>query len=78
MSYESSHAGMDGVEEGWLLDDGILCLGLTSSGQYGFVTYTDHTAIRFARKEDAERMKQGLMNLTRLAYYAKPVDHSWG
>jgi hypothetical protein len=44
------------------------------------VTYTDPTAIRFARKEDAENMMK-ILRLLSGAFAGIPftaVEHSWG
>lgn len=71
---------MKGIETGWLLDDGMLCVGATPAG-FRMVAYTDPDAIRFARKEDAARFRLALVGIGMRKYAAnrmKPVDHSWG
>lgn len=68
------------VETGWLLDDGLLCLGATPSG-FRMVTYTDPAALRFARKKDAENIRLSLVAIgMRRADANKmtPREHSWG
>ena len=61
------------VETGWLLDDGHLCIGRAHHGLgLSMVTYTDPTAIRFARQQDAENMKAAL------SLRGSPVEHQWG
>ena len=66
------------MEIGWLLDDGRLCVG---AGRWGFVRvpYTHPAAIRFARREDAERMRYMLrtIGMPMTADHVKPVEHGW-
>ena len=68
------------METGWLLDDGLLCVGATPSG-FRMVTYTDPVALRFARKEDAERFRLSLVGIGMRRVDANKMtarDHSWG
>lgn len=66
------------METAWLLDDGQLCVGAGSRG-FTMCTYTDERAIRFARREDAERMRNVLANLGMplTAAHVHPVEHAW-
>lgn len=66
------------MEIGWLLDDGLLCLGACFGG-FKLVTYTDVSAIRFARKIDAESAIVGLKCLG-FAHSHKftAIEHGWG
>ena len=68
------------VEIGWLLDDGLLCIGLGCNQTLALVTYTNPNAIRFARKCDAEAMIVALksLGLKITADRLKAVEHSWG
>lgn len=69
------------VETGWLIEKGRLCLGLCENTP-AWVTFCDPTAIRFARKSDAENMLRGLKSFTadpNEGFHACTVkDHSWG
>lgn len=66
------------MESGWLLDDGKLCLGARFGG-FKLVTYTDSSAIRFARKVDAEAAIVGLKCLAYPhAYKFMAIEHGWG
>lgn len=68
------------METGWLLDDGLLCVGATPSG-FRMVTYTDPDALRFSRKEDAERFRLALVGIGMRRADANKMtarDHSWG
>lgn len=66
------------MENGWLLDDGLLCLGARFGG-FKLVTYTDSSAIRFARKVDAEAAIIGLKSLGYAhAHRFMAVEHAWG
>jgi hypothetical protein len=66
------------MELGWLLDDGVLCVG---AGWNGFVlcSYSDVRAIRFARYEDAERVRYVLsrIGVSLTASRLRPVEHAW-
>ena len=68
------------VETGWLLDDGLLCVGTCDAG-FGMVAYTDSAALRFAREWDAENFRHGLirLHLRSITYdRVRPRDHQWG
>jgi hypothetical protein len=68
------------METGWLLDDGLLCVGATLCG-FRMVTYTSPDALRFSRKEDAERFRIALVGIGMRradANKMKPIDHQWG
>ncbi len=69
----------NGIEFGWLLDNGRLCIGL-SCNQLAMVTYTDPNAIRFARKIDAELMLSAFRSLGMkiAADRLTPIEHGWG
>jgi len=70
---------MSGVETGWLLDDGLLCVGTNAHG-FAMVTYTDPAALRFAREWDAENFRHALLrlHLSTITYdRIRPVDHQW-
>lgn len=56
---------------GWLIDDGRMCLGFCVN-KLRWVTYTDPTALRLARAEDAERL------ISHLQVRASAVEHLWG
>lgn len=65
------------AELGWLLDDGRLCVGACLGG-LKLVIYTNPTAIRFARKQDAEAMIEGLKNLGYPhAHRVRAIEHQW-
>jgi hypothetical protein len=67
------------AETGWLLDDGILCVGGAPDYGLSLVNYHDASAIRFVRKQDAEafaRVLQGI-GFNALAASTKAVEHSW-
>lgn len=66
-------------ETGWLLDDGVLCVGAGCNHGLALVTYSDPAAIRFARKQDAEafaRVLQGI-GFNALAANVKAVEHQF-
>jgi len=65
------------TETGFLLDDGCLCLGCDTNG-FLMVSYTDPKAIRFARAEDADRLRNGLHRLGLGMLSSKPIEHAWG
>lgn len=67
------------METGWLLDDGICCLGITASGSLGIVTYTDRNALRFAREYDAQLFRNVLpqLGMPKTAHSFIPVHHEW-
>jgi len=69
-------------EYGWLLDNGLLCIGLGSCSMVDWVTYTDENAIRFARAQDAVNMRSALrgvnMGISMMMDRCKPVEHAWG
>lgn len=71
---------VDKVETGWLLDNGLLCIGAGPDHGLGWVTYTDPNAIRFARQQDAEAFTRVLrgVGFNALAAEVKPVEHQWG
>ena len=66
------------METGWLLDDGQLCIGGSWHG-FTMCTYSDERAIRFAREEDAERMRNVLRALGSplTAAHVHPVELAW-
>jgi hypothetical protein len=67
------------VEFGWLLDDGLLCVG-TNSGGFTMVTYTDPAALRFCREWDAENFRHALLHLrlSSITYdRIRPRGHQW-
>ncbi len=69
------------VECGWLLDDGLLCIGVGRRGNLDFVTYTSPCAIRFPRKIDALLFRQvisGTFKLDAMFNSCHPVEHQWG
>lgn len=47
------------LEEGWLIEQGGLCLGGSICGPE-WVTFTDPKAIRFARQKDGDNMLAAL------------------
>lgn len=48
------------AKHGWLIEKSGLCLGVCGS-RFSWVTFTDDKAIRFARKCDAERLRDALV-----------------
>lgn len=74
-------------ETGWLIDFGSVlgdngrCLGVSALGWLIAVYYTDERAIRFKRKQDAERMQSAfryfLVN-DRSIDEATVTEHQWG
>lgn len=66
------------METGWLLDNGKLCIGAGCRGLI-LCPYTDQRAIRFARGEDAERMRYVLsrIGLVLTARHVQAVEHRW-
>lgn len=67
------------VETGWLLDDGVLCIGGAPNHGLALVTYDAACAIRFARKQDAEAFARVLYGIgfNALAATVKAVEHQW-
>jgi hypothetical protein len=65
-------------EEGWLIEKGQLCLG-SCDRKPAWVTFTDPTAVRFARKIDAENMLNSLRSMSDAGAFEKCTihDHSW-
>lgn len=70
----------DGVmESGWLIEKGQLCLG-SCSNKPAWVTFTNPTAVRFARKVDAENMLASLRSMGHVGAFQNCTinDHAWG
>ena len=66
------------METGWLIEKGQLCLGLCGS-KPAWVTFTNPTAIRFSRKEDAENMVVGLKSFGDGVFSHVTIsEHGWG
>ena len=69
------------METGWLLDDGRMCVGVCGN-RFTIVCYTDPSAIRFARKQDAEMTGNVLAPVLGVSLfgrnYFQAVEHSWG
>jgi hypothetical protein len=72
---------LDGAanESGWLLDDGRLCVGVCGR-RLKMVTYTDPSAMRFAREVDAEAFRKFALveEWPETAAVCVPREHSWG
>lgn len=66
------------METGWLLDDGQLCLGACRDG-FTMLPYHDVNAIRFARREDALRMRfvLGAIGMPATASRVSAIEHAW-
>jgi hypothetical protein len=67
------------MHTGWLLDDGVCCLGVTQSGTLGIVTYNDINALRFAREYDAQIFRNLLpsFGLPKTAHSFSPRQQQW-
>jgi len=65
-------------ETGWLIEKGQLCLG-SSCGKPAWVTFTDPSAVRFARKSDAENMLNSLRSMSDAGAFQNCTinDHAW-
>jgi hypothetical protein len=68
------------MESAWILDDGLMCLGVNNCGAFAIVPYTSMDVIRFTRAEDAANCRRALLHLgaTWLVEKCQPVDHAWG
>ena len=64
-------------ESGWLIEIGQLCVGTSSCGFFSTVAFTDPAALRFARKEDAERCAKVLQGAFGWGEFSVN-EHSWG
>lgn len=65
-------------ETGWLIEKGQLCLG-SCDRKPSWVTFTDPTAVRFARKVDAENMLNSLRSMSDAGAFQNCTisDHAW-
>jgi hypothetical protein len=67
------------METGWLIEKGQLCLG-SCGNKPAWVTFTDPSAVRFARKVDAENMLTSLRLMSDGGAFQSCTinDHAWG
>jgi predicted RNA-binding protein with PUA domain len=69
------------METAWLLDDGRMCVGVCGN-RLKVVCYTDPSAVRFSRKQDAEMIGNVLAPILGVTTsgnnYFQPIEHSWG
>ncbi len=65
-------------ETGWLIEKGQLCLG-SCDRKPRWVTFTDPTAVRFARNIDAENMLNSLRSMSDKGAFESCTinDHMW-
>lgn len=76
----TSQGKQEQPETGWLIEKGQLCLGSSSCGKPAWVTFADPSAVRFARKIDAENMLTSLRSMSDAGAFANCTinDHMWG